>query len=313
MVFPPERRHSAPDASHVMISVNPKAGFRSGQSNAEKLVEILTNSGFSVDISADIEWVATQASQLSSEKRLRAIVAAGGDGTVSLIAKRTPVGTPIAILPQGTENLLAKYLRIAPEPEDVARLIEEGEIIHLDAGLANGKLFLIMLGCGFDAEVVRRLDERRSGHIHHFDYARPILQSIFNYDYPDIRIIQNPESEMETEYSAKWVFLMNLPRYAVGLQLDPSASGIDQQLNLCAFREGSFLSGLTYLTGVLLRQHEHWEDCIMSVAPRFRLEADKQVPYQIDGDPGGFLPVDVEVLSGRLSVYAPRKFLDGYK
>jgi diacylglycerol kinase family enzyme len=31
-----------------------------------------------------------------------------------------------------------------------------------------------------------------------------------------------------------------------------------------------------------------------------RIESDEPVPYQLDGDPGGLLPVDVEVLPERL-------------
>ena len=42
---------------------------------------------------------------------------------------------------------------------------------------------------------------------------------------------------------------------------------------------------------------------------RFRLEADgaQDVAYQLDGDMGGTLPVDVEVLAGQLRLFVSRR------
>jgi diacylglycerol kinase (ATP) len=34
------------------------------------------------------------------------------------------------------------------------------------------------------------------------------------------------------------------------------------------------------------------------------------VPYQLDGDPGGLLPLDVQVLPGRLTLVVPREAVD---
>ena len=89
-----------------------------------------------------------------------------------VVVNSIPVGVPLAILPLGTENLLAKYLQIPPDPERVADLICAGRTVPLDAGRANGRIFLLMVGCGFDAEVVRRLHAAREGHISHLDYAK---------------------------------------------------------------------------------------------------------------------------------------------
>ena len=262
MVFPTERQKNIGQAQKLIVSVNPKAGARSSKSSVEELVDLLQAADLEVTVTSDIDQVASQSEEWMSTDQLRAVVAAGGDGTASLVAEKTARGTPIALLPQGTENLLSKYLKIKPDPKSVSELILQGDLIELDAGRANGRLFLIMLGCGFDAEVVRRLDETRSGHINHLTYAKPILQSIFSYDYPEIQIDDFSESGHPLSADAKWAFVINLPRYAVGLQIAPKALGTDEQLDLCAFREGSFLSGLTYLTGILLGQHESWQPVV---------------------------------------------------
>ena len=53
-------------------------------------------------------------------------IAAGGDGTVSTVANRTPLGTPVTVLPLGTENLLAKYLDIPPDAQQISQIIHRG-------------------------------------------------------------------------------------------------------------------------------------------------------------------------------------------
>ncbi|MCH5377522.1 MAG: hypothetical protein JJ992_26490, partial [Planctomycetes bacterium] len=105
--------------------------------------------------------------------------------------------------------------------------------------------------------------------------------------------------------AAKWVFVVNLPRYAGGLSIVPEADGTDGRLDVCAFREGSFLSGLMYLGAVIAGQHQGWEDCITARVRRLRIESDEPVPFQLDGDPGGYLPLDIRVLPQRLTLVLP--------
>jgi len=295
----------------VLVSVNPKAGARSGSHHIERLVECLKDRGLRAENVSDIAELQRQAQARMAAGTLRAVVAGGGDGTVSLVANRTPVGTPIAILPLGTENLLAKYLDLRLDPDGLAAVLQEGRLVRLDAGEANGRIFLLMVGCGFDAEVVRRMHQQRTGHINYLSYFKPILDSVRNYQYPELRITPlDPDSgdQAGDQLLAKWVFVVNLPRYAAGLSLVPDADGTDGRLDVCTFREGSFLSGLMYLGAVIAGQHRDWEDCVTVQVRRLRIESDEPVPFQLDGDPGGYLPVDLRVLPQRLTLVVPESF-----
>jgi diacylglycerol kinase family enzyme len=265
-----------------------------------------------VSILHNVEEVAAQSWQLAAARQLRAVVAAGGDGTIRLMAERTARETPLSILPLGTENLLARYLGIGPDPAQLARVIAAGYTATFDAGSADGRLFTLMAGCGFDADVVRRLHSSRQGHIHHFSYAKPILDAIRTYDYPELRVryaaADAPaEAELTQEITARWVFVVNLPRYAGGLSFSPQASGTDGLLDVCTFKEGSLWSGLLYLGGVMLGQHETMEDFTRVQTRRLRIEAAGPAPYQLDGDPGGELPVEISVLPRRLTLLVSRE------
>jgi diacylglycerol kinase family enzyme len=251
--------------------------------------------------------VSDQASELPEICRragqtLRAVVAAGGDGTAAFLANLLPPGVPLAVLPLGTENLLAKHFGLLSDPAGLAAQIAQGATIDLDAGEANGRLFLLMAGCGFDAEVVHRLHASRQGHINHFSYAKPIYEAIRNYQYPELRVVCRDAAGQAAELAARWVFVVNVPRYAGGLSISPGASPHDGLLDVCTFKEGSLLSGLMYLGGVALGQHVRWQDFVTIRATEVRIESDVPVPFQLDGDPGGHLPLEIRVLPGRLTL-----------
>ena len=139
-----------------------------------------------------LDFLAEESSDLLAKGELRAVVAAGGDGTVAEVINRCPVGTPVAVLPMGTENLLAKYLEIGPSPAALGQIIAQGQAAWLDAGRANGRLFLLMASIGFDAEVVRQLHATRDGNIRRWSYAKPILNTIRTYSYPELRVHSGP-------------------------------------------------------------------------------------------------------------------------
>lgn len=300
--------------TEVLISVNPRAGACCGRKEVDRLAERLASAGLQAQVVSEIQRLSALSSAKTAAGTLRAVVACGGDGTVALVVNQTPVGTPIAVLPLGTENLLAKYLGLRRDPERLAEVIRRGACVSLDAGEANGKIFLLMAGCGFDAEVVRRMDQTRTGHIRHLSYFKPIVDSIRTYRYPELEITAlDPAGggSGSQPLRARWAFVANLPCYAAGLNVVPGADGTDGQLDVCGLRDGSLLSGLLYLGGVIAGQHHTWPNCRTFRARRVRIESAERVPYQLDGDSAGFLPVEIQVLPRRLTLIVPEDWRPG--
>jgi diacylglycerol kinase family enzyme len=88
-----------------------------------------------------------------------AIVAAGGDGTVSLVAKHL-AGTPsrLGVLPLGTLNHFARDLGV---PLDLAKsvdVIADGEPAAVDLGELNGRIFLNNCSLGVYPRIVKARD-----------------------------------------------------------------------------------------------------------------------------------------------------------
>ncbi len=174
-------------ATDVFILTNPSAGSGAKEHVIHELQQLLQSDGWHVETTSDLLRVA-QCANSGSENPLRAVVAAGGDGTVSAVVNATSAQTPIAVLPLGTENLLAKYLHMSVTPQELCHAITHGATVRLDAGLAGDRIFLLMAGCGFDADVVQRLHAARKGHIRHLSYVKPILDSIRRYKYPELHV-----------------------------------------------------------------------------------------------------------------------------
>ena len=246
-----------------------------------------------------------------AQGRLRALVGVGGDGTAAELVNRTAAGVPITMLPSGTENLLARHFQLGASPESCAATIAAGRRLRLDAGLASGRLFLLMAGCGMDADVVRRLHAQRTGHITHASYLEPILASLCDYQYPElqVQILDDGRDEVGEAplppLSARWLFAFNLPCYGGGLRIAPEADAADGRLDVCMFHGGGLWNGLRYAAAVLLGMREDLADCTIQRTRRLRITAAEEVPYQLDGDPGGILPVEIAALPGRLTLLVP--------
>jgi diacylglycerol kinase family enzyme len=302
-------------ADQVLVSVNPLAGRKSRRRRVDELVERLGNYGLGVRVETDLAAIAQRAEELDTLGKLRAVVAAGGDGTVGELLNRLQPEIPIATLAAGTENLLAQYLGMARGTALVARAIADGRVVRLDAGRANGRWFSLMLSCGLDVEIVNRLALGRHGNIHHLSYISPIIRACREYSYPEFRIYSSADETPPNAKTspavkrARFVQFVNVPRYAFHLHFVPEASATDGLGHVCTFPGGGFWTTLGYYTSTWLGRQRRWTDLRICTAQRIRIECDQPAKYQLDGDPGGPLPVEVEIVPRRLAVIVPQRIV----
>lgn len=275
----------------VAIQRNPTSGSGRGRRMIIDLVAELKSLGIRPRLFSNRERM-----QRCVETEIRrhppiCVVAAGGDGTVGDLVNRYP-RMPIAILPLGTENLLARYLGIGRSGREVARMISVNRQRHFDTGLANGKRFLIMASLGFDAEVIHRMQENRRGHITRLSYARLIWQAIHAYRHPQMAVYIDGAP---TPHMGKLAVITNVPMYAMTLPIARRAIGNDGVLDLHLFREGSLFQLARYLYHIVRGSHERLADVVHVTGREFRIECEELLPLQIDGDAAGTTPVTIKV------------------
>src|SRR2546428_5568225 len=145
----------------IVVAANPY----SGASDNRRRVEALARELAALGEHPCVVWGARERAAMLGDRAAmtgcRAVVAAGGDGTVAQVINELPPGTPLAAFPAGNENLFASAYGFADDPAALARALAAGRTRALDLGRASvpgrSRLFALMLSAGLDAEVVRRL------------------------------------------------------------------------------------------------------------------------------------------------------------
>ena len=305
--------------TQVVVSVNPKAGRRSPMQRAEELCGHLQQKGFTPELLTNLDEVADKANALHSSGVLRALVGVGGDGTAATLVNRTLPGTPVTLLSAGNANLLAKHYRLPTKPAKLAEVIASGKVRTLDAGIArtdeSQRLFLVMAGFGFDAQVVKDVHTRREeryrqghakgAHVTNFSYMQPIVNTFLKYKFPKMTV-ECLDGPALTVPDCRWAFIFNINRYGWGLPLAPMAKDNDGTLDHVLFRGGTVFHGLFYTAlAQCFSLHRFLPKAELGQRLRYRITSAGSVPFQLDGDPGGELPVEIEVMPGRFTFLVP--------
>ena len=142
------------------LIANPKAG-RGRQSLVADVATRLIAGGSVVTYSTGATEAAclSEARAVAENKAADVIVAAGGDGTVRLAAKAVAgTGIALGVIPLGTGNVLAHEAGLPRDAEGLARLLLTGVPRRINTATANGELFLLMAGAGFDGRIIASLD-----------------------------------------------------------------------------------------------------------------------------------------------------------
>ena len=235
--------------------------------------------------------------------RAAAVAVWGGDGTVHDVARGLAgTGVPILACPAGTENLLAKELHIPSEPRRMVQVLCRGQIVDCDVGLVNGHPFLMIIGVGFDGEVVRRLTAARTGHISHLSYFWPIWRTFWEHDFPRMRIVAD-EKEIFDDYGL--AFVGNISRYAVGLRICRDARYDDGLLDLVVFSCREQAGLMLHAAWTLLRLHPWRGDVHYHRVRHVRIETDRPVPSQADGNVGPATPLDIGLAEEGIRLLVP--------
>jgi len=232
---------------------------------------------------------------------LHAVVAAGGDGTALDVINRYP-GLPIAILPLGTENLLARQFGIPRDGTAAAQVLVSGRAIPLDLGRIGDRRFAIMVSAGFDATVIHAAHAARKGHIRRSHYVRPIGEAMWSFGYPELHVYVDGRAE---PVRGRLVVAANLASYALGLPMVPTALGDDGLLDVRVFQHRSMFHLLRELSMVMCGRHERSSEVVRMRAQRLRIDSAAPVAVQADGDPAGTTPCIISLEPAAVRLFVP--------
>src|SRR6185369_9538311 len=147
----------------IIVLMNQAAGTASKEEISAATVEAAFRAA---GVDATVEQVEGKAMAARARAVLDdgfdAIVAGGGDGTVSCVAGVVAgTQTPLGVLPLGTLNHFAKDLGIPADLEGAVRAIAAANVRALDLGEVNGETFINTSSLGFYPPVVQERDRQR--------------------------------------------------------------------------------------------------------------------------------------------------------
>ncbi len=292
-----------PTDGYIAYITNPKSGASSRKWISRQFSEYLMAKGFNVRFSqtTSLEHACELATEAAVDYDCAIVVAVGGDGTVREIAHGLEGSDkPLLIVPCGTENLLANELGFDEKLETVIKVFEAGYVQPLDLGSVNGKCFTSIAGFGFDGRVIKNVNVKRDGHISHIDYFWPIWRTFWDYEFSTMKVEADGEEIFE---GPGLVFVGNISRYAVGLQICSHADIGDGLLDICIYKCDSKLHLAKHSLMTLFKSHAEGSDVIYRQAKKIRVTSDfGKIDTQIDGDPGPELPVEIEVIPQAVNV-----------
>jgi diacylglycerol kinase family enzyme len=161
------------------------------------------------------------------------------------------------------------------------------------AQLADGNVFLLMAGVGFDAQVVAELDRHRTGPIGLASYARPAVAALIGGMFPKLHVVADGR-EVFAERGI--VVIANTPEYGTGFPIAKAALSDDGLLDVVCIPCRHVGELVQLMTRVAAGWHHRSSDVLVTRATSVEVTSDEKTPVQIDGDPGGTLPLKVDVL-----------------
>ena len=295
-----------PDDGYIAYIVNPKSGATSSKLTGRRFEQYLLKRGFDVRVSltTSLENACELATDAAVEYDCAMVAVVGGDGTVREVAHGLEGSDkPLLIVPHGTENLLANELGFDEKLKTIIRTFEAEYIRPLDLGSANGRCFTSIAGFGFDGQIVKRVSEQREGHIDHFDYFWPIWRTFWNYKFDPMKVEVDGEEIFD---GPGLVFVGNISRYALGLQILHYADFGDGLLDVCVYKCASQLHLVKHSVMTVLKQHADTSDVIYRQGKNILVSSETDsVMTEIDGDPGPALPVQIKVIPQAVNCIVP--------
>lgn len=292
-------------ARRVLVLANPAAGRRRGRPAGEAAAGVALRAGCAVSLQVTAQpGDARRFAASAAAEGFDLVLVAGGDGTVNEAANGLAgTGVALGVAPAGTMNLLARILRLPLDPaEAVSRVIDGFRPRSLRPGSAAGRDFLLMAGAGFDAWVLRELLRGVSGKIGFGDYARGALKGLRTFPFPRLTLVHDGNRS-----AAHTAIVGRAPLYGGFLRPTPHADLEVDRLELCAFAGGAARFA-RIVPRLWSGAHAGCTGVTLAPVREVRISASiDDVPYHVDGELSGTLPVVVGLSERILVLATPRR------
>lgn len=289
---------------NLLFIINPAAGRGRSKELIGLIEKEMKNYGanFTIKVTKGPE----DAIDLVCQSKTDHIIAVGGDGTVTEIAKgisKRGYGT-IGIIPAGTGNDFIRSLKISKDPREALKTIIKGKIKKIDIGLANGHRFLNIGSIGLDAEVVQRAQKIKKTSKSQLSYILSVFITLVKFKRKNISLDIDGKN---MEKSLVLFAIGNGKYYGGGLKMIPDAKLDDGFLHICLVENISKLRILTIFPELFKGTHTRHKKYTQSFqAKRVKVNSPEELYMNLDGDifPAG-KEIEFSLADEKLNIIIP--------
>jgi diacylglycerol kinase (ATP) len=311
-------RSMEPQLQNALLIHNPNAG--NGGSARRRLLDearrILSLGGIEAELrETRAPGDATVMAQRAMAEGRQLVIACGGDGTLNevvngLAGQQNGHRVPMAFLPGGTANVLAKELGLPWDIPKAAQKLVHGEIKDVALGLATPlnepqkqRYFLSVAGAGPDGMIVHAIDLDLKARVGILAYWWQGAREVFRYKYPHFRVVTGNEKR-----DVSLVVVGRTKHYGGPFRITTEADLYSNEFELMGLTTKSGLRYLSYLPTLWLGKLRGTEGVYFWKAPSIVCEPlDSNPVYaQIDGEPLARLPVEFKIVPRALRLLVPR-------
>lgn len=303
----------------ALLIYNPTSGRRRHRRFAEieQAVRLLKDAGITTELAPTTgRNTGISIAQQAVQQRRGMVIACGGDGTINEIVNGLAGGqVPMALLPAGTANILAKELGIPWDIPHASRLIPDGVVRRIALGVAvpgrghgsaelprEGRYFLSVAGAGPDGAMVHAVDEGLKTRAGVLAYWAEGVRQLVRYGFPEIRIYSNGQ-----ERRATLVVVGRTVNYGGPFKITTDASLFEDSFEILTNAARSRFRYLACLPALWLGKLRSMDGIEAWKATEAICEPDGEsaVYAQVDGEPIGTLPVIFRVVPDAISLVIP--------
>lgn len=215
------------------------------------------------------------------------VVAAGGDGTVRVVADGLAgTGIPMGIVPEGTANLLSRNLGIPQSELEAITVAITGrtraiDLVKLSVDGNEGQHFAVMAGMGIDAVIMDETDPELKAKIGTAAYVVAAGKALSRLPVPMRIKVDNHHTHRRR---AVICVIGNVSTLAANLVLIPGAKPDDGLLDVYVAAPHRFTHWLRVLLRLSTRRRNDSDRVDQWRGRRVEVLLERPDNYQLDGD-----------------------------
>lgn len=301
-----------PTYRRILLIINPNAGQRRTSKVRMTIEDALTSAGIGFETRLTEKTGDTmEFTRMAHADGFDLVMAAGGDGTLREATEglmRGGAQVPVALVPSGTVNLVARSMGIPIDIKKAVRVLLEGRPKGFDVGYLpdHDRYFAFVTGAGYDGHLIHDTPRDLKKKLGFIAYVATGVRQAFTIRPVQVEIELD---DVKRRLRAHTVMAINIGSIAsLDWSFAPNVNPHDGKLNIAVLSSRSLWASIIVFLKIVTKRYHGYADLKHFQAERIKVTADPPLPVQVDGEPLGVTPFRAVVIPQGLQFIVPTDY-----